>query len=128
MYLEFEHEDEDCAISTSATPVTFDDIIELANYLAGVEFSDSDQEPTLQWQSEYGFSLRSLATYHPQEIIRKFYLKRLKGPCPCVSGRDLQSIKSSVEDCISLYTKERLKSVPFSVCLCVPCCLAQFEA
>jgi hypothetical protein len=26
----------------------------------------------LQWQPEYGFSLRSLATYHPQEIIRKF--------------------------------------------------------
>ena len=49
-YLELEHEDEDCAISSSArnypthaTRVTFDDdddIIELANYLTGVEFSD----------------------------------------------------------------------------------------
>jgi len=75
-YLEFEHEDQDCAISlsarnypTHATRVTFDDddgIIEPANYLTEVEFSDSDQEPTLQWQPEYGFPLRSSATYHPK--------------------------------------------------------------
>ena len=49
-------------ISTPArnysTHVTFDgddDIIELANHLTEVEFSDSDQEPMLQWQPEYGF-------------------------------------------------------------------------
>jgi len=47
--------------STHATRVTFDDddIIELANYLTDVKFSHSDQEPTLHWQPEYGFSLRS---------------------------------------------------------------------
>jgi len=76
-YLEFEHEDEDCAISTSArnypthaTRVTLDDddgIIELADYLTEVEFPDSPQEPTLQWQPEYGFSLPSWATYHPKK-------------------------------------------------------------
>jgi len=75
-YLEFEHEDEDCAISTSsrnypthATRVTFDDdddIIKLANYLTEAEFSDSDQEPTSHWQPEYGVSLRSSTTYHPK--------------------------------------------------------------
>ena len=63
-FLDFDHEDEDCAISSTparnfSTHVTFDDIIELSNYLTEVEFSDSDQEPTLQWQSEYGFSLLS---------------------------------------------------------------------
>ena len=64
-YLDFDHEDEDCAISSTparnySTHVTFDDdddinIIELANYLAEVEFSDSNQEPKLRWQPEYGF-------------------------------------------------------------------------
>ena len=71
-HLEFEQEDEDCAISTSArnypthaTRVTIDDdddIIELTNYLTEVEFSES----ILQWQHEYGFSWRSSATYHPE--------------------------------------------------------------
>ena len=66
-YLEFEHEDEACAISTSArnysthgTHVTFDgddDIFKQVNYLIEVEFSDSDQGPTSYWQPEYGFSL-----------------------------------------------------------------------
>jgi len=37
-YLEFEHEDEDCAMSTSASRV-----------------SDSDQEPTSHWQPESSF-------------------------------------------------------------------------
>jgi len=83
-YLEFEHEDEDCTIFTSArnhptraTHVTFDDdddIIGLANYLTEVEFSDSDQEPTLQWQPEYGFSLRRLLTTprdHKKVLLEK---------------------------------------------------------
>ena len=68
---EFEHEDEDCAISPPArnysTHVSFhtdDDIIEPANCLTEVDFADSDQEPTLQWQPEYWFTLRSSATYH----------------------------------------------------------------
>ena len=59
-YLESEHEDEDWAISTSARNYSShvssdddDDIIELANDLTELEFSDSDQDPTLQWQPEY---------------------------------------------------------------------------
>ena len=73
-YLKFEHEDENNAISTTArnysthgTRVTFDDddgIIELSNYLSEVKFPVSDQQPTLQWQTEYGFSLRSSANNH----------------------------------------------------------------
>jgi hypothetical protein len=54
-FLDFDHEDEDCAISSTrarnySTHVTVDDddIIELANYLTDADFSDSDQEPTLQ--------------------------------------------------------------------------------
>jgi hypothetical protein len=80
-YLEFEREDEECAISTSArnyptrtTRVTFDDdddIIELTNYLTEVEFSDSDQEPTSHWQPEYGFSLPSSATHHPESLLMR---------------------------------------------------------
>ena len=60
-YLDFDHED-----AISSTPPrnhsTFDDdddIIELANYLTEAEFS-----PTLLWQPECDFSLRSSATYH----------------------------------------------------------------
>jgi hypothetical protein len=64
--LEFEHED--TSARNYSTRVIFDDhddIIELANYLTEIEFSASDQEPTLKRQSEYGF-LRSSATYHPK--------------------------------------------------------------
>jgi len=48
--LEFEHED--TSARNYSTRVIFDDhddIIELANYLTEIEFSASDQEPTLKW-------------------------------------------------------------------------------
>jgi len=73
-YLNFDYEDEDCAVFSAptrnySTHVIFDDdddIIELANYPTEVEFSDSDQKPTLQWQPKYGFSFRASATYPPK--------------------------------------------------------------
>jgi len=97
-YLNFDHENEDWA-----------NIIELADYLTELEFSESDQEPPLQWQPEYGFSLRSSATYHPKKILlekRKGHLARVS------SGRDvlLKSIKS-------VYTKLSFNPVPFCVCV-----------
>ena len=69
--LEFEHEDEDLSpeeitllmllvfplmtmVMSSASPTALNE----------VEFSDTDQEPALQWQPEYGFPLRSSSTYH----------------------------------------------------------------
>jgi len=50
----------------------------LSNYLTQVAFSDSDQEPTLQWQSENGFSLRLSATNDPKRSQGKFTLKTKK--------------------------------------------------
>ena len=96
--LEFENEDEDCAISSSArnypthgTRVTFDDddgIIEHANYLTEVE-------STLQWESGYGFSLQSRQRTTPRHHT-EVLLERVKWSFlpVCVSGRGLKDLSS----------------------------------
>jgi hypothetical protein len=54
-----------------------EDIIELADYLTEVEFSDSYQEPSLQWQPEHGFSFRSSALTTPRDY-KEILLERVK--------------------------------------------------
>jgi len=114
-YLACEHEDEDCAISmsarnypTHATRVTFDDddnIIEFANYLTEVEFSDSDALAT-----RVRFLLTIVGNLPPQERGRS---------CPCVlSERDL-SIKPVVV-VESVLTRRKAKASPvLCMCACV---------
>ena len=119
------NEDEDCAISTSTrnypthgTCVTFDDdsdIIELANYLAEVIFSDSDQEPTSHWQPEYVFSFDRWQLVTPK-VEKEILLERAKRSFlpMCVKWKRL-SIKSLVV-VESLRTRRKAKASPF---LCV---------
>jgi len=76
-HLEFEHEDEGCAVSTPArnypthaTRVTFDDDdVELANYLTEVEFSDPRPRAYVAVAARVSFFLVIIGNLPPQEII-----------------------------------------------------------
>ena len=75
-----------------------DDIIELANHLTEVEFSDFDQAYVVL-AARVGSFVTIVGNFPPQEFI---------------SGRDL-SIKSLVASCIESVHEGKLRPIPFCV-------------